>query len=53
MNSDIADIVRWAQANGWEVHDDASGYTRFVDPGVNYIPRIPPRRATRGDAWRT
>ncbi len=51
MNSDITDIAKWARANGWEVHDDASGYTRFYDPGGNYVTSYPatpsnPRRRT-------
>ncbi|UXA16742.1 hypothetical protein [Mycobacterium sp. SMC-4] len=41
MNSDIADIAKWARSQGWTVNDDAKGYTRFYDPQGNYVGRYP------------
>lgn len=41
MNSDITKLAKWAQSQGWTVTDDASGYTRFLDPGGTYIARYP------------
>lgn len=41
VNSDIADIAKWAQSQGWTVKDDASNYTRFYDPHGNYVVRYP------------
>lgn len=49
MNSDIADLAKWAQENGWMVKDDAKGYTRFFDPNGDYVGRYP---ATPGNARR-
>lgn len=37
MNSDIADIVKWARSQGWTVVDDSKGYTRFYNPHDVYI----------------
>jgi hypothetical protein len=42
MNSDIADIVKWARSQQWTVVDDAKGYTRFYNP-----------QAVRTDGWPT
>lgn len=49
MNQDIAKIARWAQSQGWTVEDDAKGYTRFSDPGGNYVTYYPasPSRVNR------
>ncbi len=33
MNSDIADIAKWATSQNWTVEDDAKGYTRFYNSG--------------------
>lgn len=41
MNSDIADIVKWARSQRWDVFDDASGYTRFYNPAGVYITNYP------------
>ncbi|PZS25783.1 MAG: hypothetical protein DLM61_19435 [Pseudonocardiales bacterium] len=41
MNSEVADLARWARRQGWTVRDDASGYTRFYDPAGAYIARYP------------
>jgi hypothetical protein len=41
MNSAIRDWADWATSQGWEVKDDASGYTRFYDPEGNYVARYP------------
>lgn len=41
MNSDIADLAKWAISQGWTVSDDAKGYTRFYDQKGNYVVRYP------------
>lgn len=41
VNSDIADIAKWAQSQGWTVADDTKGYTRFYDPQGNYVGQYP------------
>lgn len=41
MNSDITDIAKWARSNGFEVRDDANGYTRFYTPTGEYVTRYP------------
>lgn len=41
MNSDIAKIARWAKENGYQVIDDARGYTRFYDQDGNYVVKYP------------
>jgi primase-polymerase (primpol)-like protein len=49
MNSDIADIVKWARSQEWTVVDDSKGYTRFYNPQGEYITNYPatPSRPTR------
>lgn len=49
MNSDIADIAKWARSPGWTVDDDSKGYTRFYDPHDAYITNYP---ATPGNPYR-
>lgn len=41
MNSDIADIAKWAKSQGWTVEDDSNGYTRFYSPEGVYVVRYP------------
>ncbi|WP_067971831.1 hypothetical protein [Mycolicibacter icosiumassiliensis] len=41
MNSDIKDIARWAESQGWRVEDDQKGYTRFYAPDGTYIVNYP------------
>jgi hypothetical protein len=41
MNSDIADVVKWARSQGWTVVDDAKGYTRFYNAHGLYITNYP------------
>ncbi len=41
MNRDVKDLATWATSQGWRVHDDASGYTRFHNPDGLYITRYP------------
>lgn len=41
MNRDVKDLATWAVSQGWNVHDDASGYTRFHSPDGDYIGRYP------------
>ncbi len=41
MNSDIADIAKWARSQGWTVVDDTKGYTRFSTPEDEYITNYP------------
>lgn len=41
MNSDIRDLAAWAKSQGWQVEDDASGYTRFYNPEGGYVCRYP------------
>lgn len=41
MNSDIADLAKWATSQGWTVKDDAKGYTRFYDQAGNYVGQYP------------
>lgn len=41
VNSDIADLAKWAESQGWTVNDDTKGYTRFYDVYGNYIARYP------------
>lgn len=41
VNSDIADLAKWATSQGWTVSDDTKGYTRFYDPEGNYVVRYP------------
>jgi hypothetical protein len=41
MNSDIADIAKWARSQGWTVVDDSKGYTRFFNPDGAYITNYP------------
>ena len=46
MNTDIADIVKWARSQGWTVFDDTKGYSRFYDPEgvyITYYPATPSR----------
>ena len=49
MNSDIADIAKWARSQGWAVVDDSKGYTRFYNPQGVYITNYPatPSRPNR------
>jgi hypothetical protein len=49
MNSDIADIVKWAWSQGWTVVDDSKGYTRFSNPEGVYIASYP---ATPSNSYR-
>jgi hypothetical protein len=37
----IADIVKWAESQGWSINPDNSGYLRFYDPQGNYITYYP------------
>jgi hypothetical protein len=41
VNSDIADLAKWAKSQGWTVRDDANGYTRFFTPAGEYVARYP------------
>ncbi len=41
MNSDIRDIAKWAELNGWDVKDDSKGYSRFYDPEGNFVTYYP------------
>lgn len=41
MNSEIRDIAKWAESQGWSTADDSKGYTRFYDPNGNYVARYP------------
>lgn len=41
MNSDITDIAKWAESQGWKVEDDTKGYTRFYDPNGDYVVNYP------------
>ena len=41
MNSDIADIAKWAKSQGWTVTDDTKGYTRFTTPQGEYVVSYP------------
>lgn len=41
MNREIEGIADWARSQGWTVHDDAKGYTRFYDPDSNYVTNYP------------
>lgn len=41
MNSDIADLAKWAVSQGWRVEDDSKGYTRFFDLEGYYISQYP------------
>lgn len=49
MNSDIADVAKWARSQNWTVEDDAKGYTRFFNPDGEYITNYPatPSRPNR------
>lgn len=49
MNSDIADIAKWARSQGWTVVDDSKGYTRFFNPHGEYVTHYPatPSRPNR------
>ncbi|ANH29392.1 hypothetical protein A0V42_14085 [Mycobacterium avium subsp. paratuberculosis] len=49
MNSNIADIAKWARSQGWTVFDDSKGYTRFYNPQGEYITNYPatPSRPNR------
>jgi len=47
MNREIKKIARWAQSQGWTVEDDASGHTRFYNPGGSTSPTTRRRRAVR------
>jgi hypothetical protein len=49
MNGDIADIVKWARSQGWDVTDDTKGYTRFSNPQGVYVTNYP---ATPSNAYR-
>ena len=37
MNDEVRDLAKWASQNGWDVTDDAKGYTRFYDPNGEYV----------------
>ncbi len=37
----IADIVKWAESQGWTIKPDNNGYRRFYDPQGNYITYYP------------
>ena len=52
MNGDIAEIVKWARSQGWDVVDDAKGYTRFYNPQGVYITNRR-HRAVRVGGWPT
>lgn len=41
VNSDIADLAKWAESQGWTVNDD----TRFYDVHGNYIAHYPATRS--------
>lgn len=41
MNSDITDIAKWAESQGWTVEDDSKGYTRFYAPNGDYVVQYP------------
>ena len=41
MNSDITDIAKWAQSQGWTVEEDSKGYTRFYNPQGEYVTDYP------------
>lgn len=41
MADDIDGLIKWAEANGWKVPTDASGYRRFFDPDGVYIVKYP------------
>lgn len=41
MNSDITDIAKWAESQGWKVEDDQKGYTRFYDRNGDYVVNYP------------
>ena len=41
MNSDITDIAKWAQSQGWTVEEDSKGYTRFYNPQGEYVTNYP------------
>lgn len=41
MNRAVTDLAVWASSQGWQVYDDASGYTRFHTPDGTYIGRYP------------
>lgn len=41
MNSDIKDLADWATSQGWDVHDDTKGYTRFYNPDGDYVAYYP------------
>lgn len=49
VNSDIADIAKWATSQKWIVEDDSKGYTRFYNPEGEYITYYPatPSRPNR------
>lgn len=41
MNTEIAKLAKWAASQGWDVRDDAKGYTRFYNPEGDYIAQYP------------
>jgi hypothetical protein len=49
VNSDIADIAKWATSQKWTVEDDTKGYTRFYNQEGEYITNYPasPSRPVR------
>ena len=41
MNREIKKIAKWAQSQARTVEDDASGHTRFYNPGGKYVTGYP------------
>jgi hypothetical protein len=41
MNSDIKDLAKWAESQGWTVEDTKSNYTMFYDTNGDYVGRYP------------